>query len=91
MIEHVCVHAHTHTHTHTNLCVLERDNDYGKNKGGIRDFGSWWGRIPILNPMFKECFNGKVIFEQEFVRAVAIWRGVLGERRVARETPEMGV
>ena len=87
----MCVCMHTHTHTHTNLCVLERDNDYGKNKGGIRDFGSCGGRIPILNPMFKECFNGKVTFEQEFVRAVAIWRGVLGERRVVRETPEMGV
>lgn len=36
-------------------------------------------------------FQWKVTFEQEFVRAVAIWRGVLGERRVARETPEMGV
>ena len=35
MTEHVCVH----THTHTNLCVLERDNDCGKNKGGIRNFG----------------------------------------------------
>lgn len=55
-------------HTHIQTCVLERDNDYGKNKGGIRNFGRivGGGRIPILNPMFKEWFNGKVIFEQEF-------------------------
>lgn len=37
----------------------------GKIKEGLETLAVG-GRIPILNPMFKECFNGKVIFEQEF-------------------------
>ena len=38
----------------------------GKIKEGLETLAVGGGRIPILNPMFKECFNGKVIFEQEF-------------------------
>ena len=39
----------------------------GKIKEGLETLaGLGGGRIPILNPTFKECFNGKVIFEQEF-------------------------
>lgn len=40
----------------------------GKIKEGLETLAGLWGggRIPILNPMFKEWFNGKVIFEQEF-------------------------